>query len=98
MEVRGGAEGRAQQAAGLLQALRLRQRVPGAVVQAAVRVLAPAPHTGNTLPDTCDSCEAHRTLLITTCILIYQHCSPGPRGGVLYRLVWQLEKIGHINK
>ena len=47
-------------------------------------------------PSTCDSCEAYITLLITTCILM-QHCSPGPRGGVLYRLVWQLEKIGHIN-
>ena len=44
VEVGGGAEGRAQEAARLLQALRLRQRVPGAVVQAAVRVLAPAPH------------------------------------------------------
>ena len=44
VEVGGGAEGGAQEAARLLQTLRLRQRVPGAVVQAAVRVLAPAPH------------------------------------------------------
>ena len=94
MEVGGGAEGRAQQAAGLLQTLRLRQRVPGAVVQTAVGVLAPAPHTGNTTPSTCDSCEAYITLLITTCILM-QHCSPGPGGGVLYRLVWQLEKSSY---
>ena len=54
------------------------------------------PCTTHTLEEVFTLLRVRRTVLITTCIFM-QQCSPCPGGGVLYRLVWQLEKIVRVN-